>query len=826
MKRIVLIIIVLLVAINSFLEARQPRMMNSAELQIALKKLTTLGSVLYVAAHPDDENTAVLAYLSSQRLMRAGYLSLTRGGGGQNRIGSEKGPLMSVLRTNELLQARRIDTAEQFFTRAVDFGYSKTPQESIAIWGKEKILEDMVYVIRKFRPDVIMTRFSTQNGGHGHHLASTLLAVEAFDAAGDPQRFPEQLKHVTPWKPKRIYWNSWRPYLKGAKPEETAKLQRLDVGTYNTLLGKSYYEIASLSRSMHKSQGFGSIPRRGSWIDYFDLLKGEPATQDIMDGIDTTWNRVPGSAKVRAALEEANRLYDPREPHKVVPALLNALHHLEAMPGSYWTKQKKKELSECIRSAAGLWLEAIAARAEVTPGGELEVTMTAINRAGVPFKLKKLITPGENREIPIDKTLEENKRFTQKIKFKITGAQYTHPFWLRQKPEKGIYPAANHRYKGMAVAPYPFQLKFVLESGGRAVTLDAPVIFRWRDPVEGERIRDLNVTPPVTANFTEKVFYFTSRQPKTIGLILRSGPAPVEGKLVLKLPVGWKAEPAEIGFKIEKPLTEQNVSVTLTPPANDTVGNLQAVLQVGEKVYHHSYLKIEYPHLPVINLHPRAQARLVRVDAKTRARRVAYIMGSGDEIPTYLAQVGYSVDILSDDDLRNGDFKEYDTIITGVRAFNTREMVNHAHPRLMKYVEAGGRLVVQYNIARAFFSRDVGVKSVGPYPLKISRKRVTQEEALITLLQPRHPLLNSPNKILPGDFDDWVQERGLYFADEWDPQYTPLLAANDTGEEPQKGGLLVANYGKGTFVYTGYSFFRQLPAGVPGALKLFVNLIN
>jgi LmbE family N-acetylglucosaminyl deacetylase len=456
MKRVekILALIVMFVVFSSLcMMAQQPPIMNGAELEIALKKLLSLGSVLYIAAHPDDENTAVLAYMAKGKLMRTGYLAVTRGGGGQNLIGTEKGPLMSVLRTYELLEARKIDGAEQFFTRAVDFGFSKTAEESLKIWGKDQILADMVFVIRKFRPDVLLTRFSTvrSGSGHGHHTASAILAVEAFHAAGDPQRFPEQLKYVSPWSPKRIFWNDWRPYWrpKEITAEEKEKLISIDVGTYNRLLGKSYYEIAAASRSMHKSQGFGAMPRRGQSLDYFTLLAGAPAKTDLFEGIDTTWNRVPGADKVKKTLEAANQAFQVEQPQEIIPLLLEALSELKNLPESYWTVQKTKELKEVIRSCGALWIEAIAADHTVIPGQELKVTATVIDRAGFPFTLKELVVPGENRAIRIDKPLQANIPLTQEFTMKITRNEYTQPYWLRKKPLKGIYQAADHHESGI-----------------------------------------------------------------------------------------------------------------------------------------------------------------------------------------------------------------------------------------------------------------------------------------------------------------------------------------------------------------------------------------
>jgi LmbE family N-acetylglucosaminyl deacetylase len=807
------------------LQAQQPVMMNGAELKIALKKLLSLGSVLYIAAHPDDENTAVLAYMSRERLMRTGYLSITRGGGGQNLIGSEKGPLMSVLRTHELLEARKIDGAEQFFTRAVDFGYSKTAEESINIWGKENILADVVFVIRKFKPDVLLTRFSTRIGGsgHGHHTASAILAVEAFHAAGNPTRFPEQLKYVSVWSPKRIFWNDWRPYWrpKDITPEEKERLSTVDVGTYNQLLGKSYSEIAASSRSMHKSQGFGAMPRRGRQLDYFNLLAGAPANKDPFEGIDTTWNRVPGSDKVRNLLEEADRSFRFQQPHKIIPILVEALTGLEGLPESYWTIQKAKELRAVIRSCAGLWIEAIAAAHTVTPGQELKVTAAVISRSGFPFTFKKLVIPDENRVVEVQQPLQENKSLNREFSMKITRNQYTQPFWLRQKPQKGIYPAANHQLKGLAVEPYPFNIKVVLGFNGQEVWFEVPVIYRWRDPVEGEMLRALTVSPPVTANFAEKVFYFPTKESQAIGMILRSGPAPVSGELKLNLPSSWQAQPASVSFDIKDLFTEKRVSFEITPPEKDTSCDVTVDLLVGGKPYRHSQLIIEYPHLPILTLHPLAEARLVRVDVKRRGERIGYIMGSGDDIPTYLTQVGYRVETLSDEDLRSRDLSVFDAVVAGVRAYNTRDILKHVQKRLLDYVSNGGGLIVQYNV-----SRGLKVQQLGPYPFQLSRQRVTEENAVVTFLESGHPMLQYPNEIKPVDFEGWVQERGLYFADQWDSQFTPLISCFDTGEKSQKGGLLFARYGKGVFIYTGYSFFRQLPAGVPGALKLFVNMIS
>ena len=809
--------------------SQQPEIMNSAKLKMALEKLQVLGSALYIGAHPDDENTALLAWLSREKKVRAAYLSVTRGEGGQNLLGAEKGPLMGVLRTYELLQARQLDGAEQFFTRAVDFGYSKTAKESLAFWGEANILEDMVFVIRKFQPDVLFSRFPVDpamGGGHGHHTASGILLLEAFKAAGDASRFPEQLQYVSTWQPKRILWNTWQPYMKDFKPEDLVKFITVDAGVYNPLLGQSYDEIAALSRSMHKSQGFGAIPRRNMRLEYFQVLDGEPTKNDLFEGVDISWNRlrvaVPGSEKVRQLLEKADKSFQFEHPQKILPLLMEALSLLKALPPSHWTIIKTKELEEVIRSCAGLWLDAAAETPEVTPGQEIKVNVMAINRSDFPFSIKKIIVPGENKEIEVNQPLPINQPLTRDFMMKISETAFTHPYWLKEKPQKGINVTANHEFRGLAAAPYPFNLQVVLEADGREVSLETPVIFRRRDPVEGEKIQDLVVTPPATVNFTEEVFYFPGKEPQTITLVLRSGPAPATGSLKLILPASWKVDPAMLSFKIDEPFSEKKVSFTVAPPAKDSaVCAATAEITVGDRVYDRSQVTIRYSHVPLLTLHPQAEARLAPMAIKRTGQRIGYIMGSGDDIPGYLVQVGYRVDLLSDEDLFNRDLAQYDAIITGVRAYNTRDILKFVQGRLLEYAANGGRLILQYNVARG-----LKIEPVGPYPIQLSQQRVSEEDAVVTLLDPTHPLFHFPNEILPSDFDGWVQERGLYFADKWDEKYTALLSCHDEGEEPQNGGLLFTRYGKGVFIYSGYSFFRQLPAGVPGALKLFVNMIS
>jgi LmbE family N-acetylglucosaminyl deacetylase len=377
----------------------QTEIATSTDIYKALKKLNVLGSVLYIAAHPDDENTSILSYMAQGELVRSAYLSLTRGDGGQNLLGNEKGALLGVIRTQELLSARRIDGAEQFFTRAIDFGYSKTADETLQNWNREKILSDIVKVIRLFKPDIIVTRFSESRGGHGHHLVSAILAKEAFFAAADPDRYPEQLKNLGTWQAKRIFWNTWSPGSDAIS---------IDVGKYDPLLGKSYQEFAAASRSMHKSQGFGVSPERGEDRVWFDPTAGEAAKTTLFDGIDISWDRVNNSQKLKEQITQLIDSFDPDQPEKTVPSLIDFYRLLDQYPADHWILIKKDEVKELIRMCSGLWLESIVWESGTSPGMKIDVRSMAVNRSEVPIILNKIETTYQNKDSLQSKNLVEN----------------------------------------------------------------------------------------------------------------------------------------------------------------------------------------------------------------------------------------------------------------------------------------------------------------------------------------------------------------------------------------------------------------------------------
>ena len=827
MRRLGYLLLSLVLSVSAFAK-------TAAELQLALRKLTVVGSALYVAAHPDDENTAMLAWLSNDRLYRTGYLSMTRGDGGQNLIGQEKGELLGVIRTQELLAARRIDGAEQFFTRAVDFGFSKNPEETLRIWGHDDVLADVVWVIRRFRPDVIITRFpTTGEGGHGHHTASAMLAEEAFTAAADPTRFPEQLRYVRTWQPKRIFWNrfSWQPI----KPDDpsVAKSLRVDLGTYNPLLGRAYTEIAATSRSEHKSQGFGSAERRGSVINYFDQHGGDPATKDLFEGIDTSWSRFAGGEAVGKLLQQAADTFDPKNPQATIPTLMEAFDQFDRLAATkewtpisnpYW-QVKHDEILAAIRDCAGLAFDVSAGDSTVVPGAEIPVSVTVVNRSDYPFQLSVVASPYAAPGKAPGTALKNNQPIKTDITLKLPAdASISQPYWLERSAAQGLFTVADQRLIGNADnTPIPIAVTLT-DDRMRSIVFTVPAIFRWTDPVQGEKTRDLDVVPQLTANFDAGIYVFPAPAARRVGVRLRSyGATAATAHLVL--PAGWKSEPASQSVELKGKGDEKLVSFNVTPPSAESTGFIAAEVTIGtEKASAPGIIDIDYPHIPAQRIFSGTGARLVRADIKTRGKNVGYIMGSGDDVPGILRQIGYDVTLLTDADLDRGDFARYDAVVLGIRAYNTRNRLQLAHAKLMDYVAAGGTVVVQYNTNNGL--DDLAVPSPGPFPFKISRDRVTVEEAPVTILKADHPLLNVPNKIAEKDWTKWVQERGLYFASEWDPKYETVIATNDPGEPSKPGGLLFARHGKGAFVFTGYAFWRQLPAGVPGAMRLFANLVS
>jgi LmbE family N-acetylglucosaminyl deacetylase len=816
------IAICLLILVPSVLKTQPVKTYNAAEIKLALKKLNTLGSVLYVGAHPDDENTAFLSYCSSGKLLRTGYFSFTRGGGGQNLIGDEQGDLLGVIRTHELLKAREIDGAEQFFSRAVDFGYTKSSQETFKFWNREELLYDVVWVIRKFKPDVIVTRFPvTGEGGHGQHTASAILALEAIELAGDSNAFAHQLEYVSVWSPKRIYWNAWNRALQQMNVDPDT-LININLGAYNKLLGKSYTEISAVSRSMHKSQGFGDSGWRANYLNYFKHMGGVKAEDNLFSNIDITWKRINGSEEVSSLVNKAINEFNDENPAEIIPLLLEAYKQVNELSDEYWSQVKSREILNLIRACAGIWIEAISPERILTPGSSLTVNAGIVNRSDLPFNLEGIHITHQTEDSLINKLLLKGD-FVEIEKEILLPEKMdkSQPYWLQDERKGSMYKILDKSLRGTPENRSPLQAHFRVSINETKLVFNTPVLYRINDPTRGEIYSPLAIAPPVTVNFENNLYLFHSNQVRQLIVTLKNYTENSSGKLKLNASGNWRIEPPGIDFELTKKNEEIQFVFNITPPAGESQDEIIAELLIGEKIYSTSSATIRYDHIPLQTVFPIAKANLVKLDIGERVvKKIGYLDGSGDKIPDYLRELGFAVDILSGVDLSNGSLSEYDAIIAGIRAYNTNERMEFYQAKILEYVESGGTYIVQYNTLGKSYAEP------GPYELKISRDRVTEEDAVVNILNPDHPLMNFPNKITNNDFTGWIQERGLYFPNEWDDEYEALFEMNDSNESPKRGSLLYAEYRDGIFIYTGLSFFRELPAGVPGAYRLFVNLIS
>ncbi len=817
----------LMLAISFSVSGQSTYPYAAGEIFQEIQKLQQLGSALYIAAHPDDENTRLITYLAEGKKVETAYISLTRGDGGQNLIGTEIGKNLGIIRTQELLAARRTDGGQQFFTRANDFGYSKTPAETFTIWDREKVLADLVWVIRQFRPDVLITRFAPEKYNyptHGHHTASAILAEEAFDLAGDPDAFPEQLQYVEPWQPKRLYWNtsSWFYRRTGREFKEEDYL-KIEVGGYNPAIGQSYGEIAGQSRSQHKSQGFGAPETKGSIPEYFELVKGTPVKSDFFEDIDLSWSRVPGGKPVGELLQRAEVEFDMSHPAAVLPYLAEAYALLEDMAASHYVREKKADLRQVIAGISGLYMEVTAEKYTYSPGDSVWVTLELVNRMGVDMENPVVRWPLSGTWTKLEGELAKNQPVDWKGGFLLPpNFPFSQPYYLRQPMEGiGMYTVQNQQVIGQPELETPLTTSVQLSIAGQPIIFEVPVQYKWVDRVDGEQFRDLEVTPPATVAFDEPVLAFLNGEAKEVKLRVTAWQENVKVDVQLELPEGWQVQQPSAALSFESAGEEQTFVAQVTPPTGSSVGTVKAILTINGKDYGYSRTSITYDHIPIQTYFPPAEAKVMNVDVETRGDKLGYIMGAGDAVPEHLEQIGYAVTMINENNISSLDLSAFDAILVGIRAFNTEEWLPAKKPILMSYVEEGGNLIVQYQTTWGLLTDDIG-----PYPLEIGRGRVTVEQAPITIIDLKEPLVNTPNRLTEADFEGWVQERGLYFAEEWSDDYRPVFRANDPGEDPLEGMLVVADYGKGAFMYTGISFFRELPGGVPGAFRLLANLIS
>jgi LmbE family N-acetylglucosaminyl deacetylase len=846
-------------------------LIGTPAIRYSLEKLNVLGSVLMIGAHPDDENNAVLTWMSRGLKARTGYLSLNRGEGGQNLLGDEQGPLMGVVRTQELLAARRDDGGSQYFTRAIDFGFTTSLDETLTDWGRDKILGDVVWVIRQQQPDVIIDVFSgTTADGHGNHQAAGVLGKEAYEEAGDPNRFPEQLKWVKPWKAHRLMRSRFTPPPGAAAPgaaaggrggrgggrngggQPGAQAQGrgggradanpdqptipIDTGDFDPSMGRSYREISIISRSEHRSQGQGSQLAFGSSPGLLATVEGDVPKKSLFEGIDVTWNRLPGGARIGVILATVQSDFDDHHPEKSVAALLEARGLIAGLAndGQTWATWKLDDIDEAIALCAGLRTEVQADAPAYVPGATAKVQLTALNRSSLPITLKGIHLSGwADMDAPArDKVLANNQPEVETVSVPISAKQpWTQPFWMKEAHDLYTYTISDQTLIGRADTIPEVVARFDFAIGSAPFSITKPIHYRYGDPAKGEIIRPVVVEPPVAIDLPAENVVFPLGGPRDYSVQIRALTANQSGDVRLETPQGWKVSPTSAPFELKEAGSAQEVRFRLTPPAATLTGPFRVVAKANGVEVSTGVDVIAYSHIPAQTVLLPAGGKLAAVPLKVLARRVGYVMGSSDREPEALRQMGCQVDLLTEKDLSSGNLAAYDAIVAGIRAYALRPDLRANQQRLLEYVKNGGTLVVQYhNNADRRISPSVAeaFDHMGPYPFTIAGNdaRVTQEDAPVKVLQPDSPLLNVPNKITQADFEGWIQERGLYFANTWDERYQTPLETHDKGDKDQPGALLYARYGKGAYIFTAFSWFRELPAGVPGAYRIFANLIS
>jgi len=809
----------------------------SLSLERGLRRLGVVGSVLYLGAHPDDENRALLTFLSKEMLLRTAFLSLTRGDGGHRPDSTERGEDAGVLRTQELLAARRADGAVQYFTRARDFGYTRSADETLRVWGRAAILADVVGVIRHFRPDVIITRFSPElPDAHGHHTAAGRLALEAFHAAADPGYRPGPPgQELAPWQARRILWNRSASSLRA--DEDVSDLIRLEVDAGEPGLGQSYAELTGDGAGGSRPPA-GETGKRANAVEHFKLLSeanGALPASSVFEGLSLSWARWKGTAGFRRLLARVERELDRERPEQIIPGLVQVDRALEEMPDPHWREIKRAEVRDLVLACTGLDAQVTAADFRAVPGTTLAVGARVRNPSSARVHLhdvrffagsRSLPAEGDPPSLPAPLGFLETK---QSVRLPA-DVPLTSPAWLALPPEPGRYQPAGRSSIAPAEPQASLRAELAIEVGGRVFVAERPVVFEWTELGVGELRRPVEITPAVSVRPREPVLLLPNRMARPVTVELKSAVAGAAGVLRVNTPPGWKVSPASSRFSLARPGDETSLSFRIEPPlaaGPASTTTLELVAEVGANRFTNAVRHVGRPPLlpePVVEP---AKVRAQIFPLATQATRVACLPRPGDEVPAALRQAGYEVTVLDEETLsalRPGSpvLARFDAVTGGVRAFHESEKVRAAHPALLAYVQGGGTLVI-HNDASGRLAPSPS--PLGPFPFDVARGRVAEERATVILSMPSHRLLSSPNQITGRDFDDWVEERGLHFASSWDPRYQVVLRTSDPGERTQDGALLWARHGRGAFIYTGLSFHRQLPAGVPGAYRLFANLL-
>jgi LmbE family N-acetylglucosaminyl deacetylase len=789
----------------------------------------SFSTVLYMAAHPDDENTRVISWLVNGEHAKTAYLSLTRGDGGQNLIGTEFGDALGILRTQELLAARRIDGGEQFFTRAVDFGYSRSAQESFEKWNEEEVLADAVWVIRKFKPQIILTRFPPDaRGGHGHHTASAIIAIKAAEAASDPNRFPEQLKTHGVWQVQSVYWNtsSWWDKTVAEEMDTNKTIWRADIGGYNANMGVSYNELGSLARSQHKCQGFGVDIQRGETFEYFRHLWGKELPNGLAGLEEPSWKSL-GAKKVSFLLGKFYKEFDPQNPQNSLKLLTNIYTSLNDIQDDYWRNRKKEECAKLIMACGGLFVEAIASSYEYKPQTKASIEVNLLSRATDGFSIEYLESPGGGMTFKAAYKLPLNQFATFTFDVSLPN-ETSNPYWL-VRPHDALYEVPNKvRDLGNPQNQPVVSVSTTLIFNGVAIPINIPLRYKWRDRVEGELQRDVAMVPELCINFSQPVSVSLNGESVEISASLKwlTDSSKADIQFVAS---GWTIEimgsdsrDGKVTLEASGETQKDKLTLKLTPQNGVEKGTLKAISSSGNQLL--AFQEIAYSHIPTQVYMPSAEVALTNLNVQKTGVKVGYITGAGDGVADAIAQMGYEVTLISESNINGINWSDFQAVVVGIRAYNTQEWLVGYSQQIFDYIQQGGNYIVQYNTASRFLEDKALIPA--PFPFDLSNGRVTEEDSPVTFELPEHPVLNRPNKITQADFDHWVQERGLYFAKTWDAAYATPISWHDTGLQPELGGLIIADFGEGAFMYTGISFFRELPAGVPGAYRLLANLIS
>lgn len=790
------------------LGAQTPKNLSSSEIYHRLQKLNTVGSALYIAAHPDDENTRLISYFANQLKLETSYFSFTRGNGGQNLISEKLGDELGIIRTYELLNARKIDGGKQYFSTANDFGYSKLPYEAFDLWEKELVLDQLVYAIRTLQPDVIVNRFDHRKEGitHGHHTASAQLSEEAFRLAADPN-YATKVGPTSPWQAQRLFFNVSYWFF-GSKSQfdkaDKSSYHTIDMGVYYPLLGFSNQEIASISRSQHQSQGFGDMSSRGSDIEYLEQIAGTTLpknSHNLLEGIDTSWKRIPFSENVQREIDHLLQTFDFVTTDNNIDALVSIYKQIQKLPDSYYKTLKLKETQELIVSSLGFYAEFSGLQSYWTNDSENNIKYEFSNRSNHPIQISNILIEGNSyaKSLVIDPK-ETKVDYIENIK--ISKQNTTEINWLNKNLQffENQFDTKTNTSFNLRVKDIDFQI-------------NKPLVYKYKDEVKGEIHQPLHIVDPIYLDFKEKTYYgYVPTVEIQIDNLSKEVSGTVQlyqnGKLILE---DKKTIPEK-----EKLLLSYNIFTTTVET------KLEVKFIANNTTYDSAIHWVNYPHIPNQYFTTKAESKVVvATKIKNKRGEIAYVMGAGDEIPKHLEQLGYKVHLLADDEIKESFLRKFKTVIVGIRAYNTREILKTAQKDIFKYIENGGNWLVQYQTSHNLLTEDFA-----PYPLKLSKDRITDENATVTFLQPKHLLLNHPNSIGKEDFKHWIQEQGLYYVSEADSRYDKLLESNDPFDDPIQGALVTANYGKGRFTYTGLSFFRQIPNGNFGAMKLLINLIE